>query len=183
MSYSEKKIYEIIPVGSYRVIKKCAKCGAKSNFVNTNSFRVNANGNKLDVWLIYQCEKCKQTYNLSIYERKNRSEIKKEEYEKFLANDIALSTMYGNNKMLFTKNKAEIDMENVGYRLAVLEEKGTGETRRIEIRNPYAIKIRTDRLLSGILQLTRNTVKVMIKEGRLSDIPAFAAEITEVEYR
>jgi hypothetical protein len=182
MSYSEKIIYEIIPIGSYKVIKNCAKCGGKSYFVNTNSFRVNANGNKLDVWLIYQCEKCRQTYNLSIYERINRTDIKNGEYEKFISNDIGLSAMYGNNKMLFTKNKAEIDMENVGYQLAVLKEKGIDEVRRIEIRNPYGIKIRTDRVLSEILQLTRNTVKALIKEGRLSGVPAFIAEITEVEY-
>ena len=44
-------------------------------------FRVNANGNILDIWLIYQCVECKHTLNLAIYERKKASSITKEEYQ------------------------------------------------------------------------------------------------------
>ncbi|HAH17569.1 MAG TPA: hypothetical protein DCL29_00905 [Eubacterium sp.] len=30
-------------------------------FVNSKRFRVNANGNSVDVWLIYRCKKCKHS--------------------------------------------------------------------------------------------------------------------------
>lgn len=81
MSYC-KKIYKIPPKTSYKIIRNCAGCGEKSDYINTERFRVNANGNKIDVWLIYQCEKCKYTYNLTVYERINPKLIK-EKYEKF----------------------------------------------------------------------------------------------------
>lgn len=105
--------YEMIPRESFLVIRGCAKCGRKTHFINTEKFRVNANGNKLDVWLIYQCEECKHTLNLAIYERQKVSSIPKEEYQRFLDNDEELARKYGTDLQLFQKNKAEIDFERV----------------------------------------------------------------------
>lgn len=108
MSYCRKTEYGMIPGDSFTVIRVCAKCGRKTRFTNTEKFRVNANGNKLDVWLIYQCEKCKHTLNLAIYERRKVSSIPKEEYQRFLDNDEELARRYGRDMLLFQKNKAEI---------------------------------------------------------------------------
>jgi len=69
MSYLKKIEYEIVLKDSFRIIRNCPKCGRKTYFQNTKKFRINANGNKLDIWLIYQCEECNHTLNLSIYER------------------------------------------------------------------------------------------------------------------
>lgn len=93
---------------SYEVIRKCAKCGKKEHFINTGCFRVNANGNKVDVWLIYQCAKCKHSLNLTIYERRKPSRIPQDEYERFMANDEELALQYGLDKEFFARNKAEI---------------------------------------------------------------------------
>lgn len=94
MSYLEKMEYEIIPKDSLSVIHNCSGCGKKSVFQNTKKFRVNANGNRLDVWLIYQCERCKHTYNLAIYERAKVSSISEKEYKSFLGNDEQLAETY-----------------------------------------------------------------------------------------
>ena len=87
MSYLTKIEYEIIPTESFSVIRNCSGCGIKMHYINTKRFRVNANGNKLDVWLIYQCEKCKHTLNLTIYERRTATSIPKEEYQRLLGNN------------------------------------------------------------------------------------------------
>ena len=76
----------------------------KMHYRNTNKFRINANGNKLDVWLIYQCKKCKHTLNIPIYERVSPQKIPKELYEGFLANDEELALRYAADPALF-KNK------------------------------------------------------------------------------
>ncbi|WP_084023929.1 DUF1062 domain-containing protein [Clostridium taeniosporum] len=39
------------------------KCNEKIHYINSGKFRVNANKNNIDIWLIYQCEKCKSTWN------------------------------------------------------------------------------------------------------------------------
>ena len=70
-------------------------------FISTRRFRVNANKNKLDVWLIYQCKKCKHTLNIPIYERVSPQKIPKKLYEGFLANDEELALRYAADSALF----------------------------------------------------------------------------------
>lgn len=99
MRYSKEK--------EYKIIHKCGRCGKKMPFVSTRRFRVNANKNKLDVWLIYQCQKCKHTLNIPIYERVSQQKIPGELYEGFLANDVELAVRYGTDAAFFkSKNFA-----------------------------------------------------------------------------
>lgn len=64
------------------VRRNCPKCNEKVLYINSERFRVNANKNSIDIWLIYQCEKCKSTWNMTIYERIKPYDIDKYEYEK-----------------------------------------------------------------------------------------------------
>ena len=93
MSYLREIRYEIVLEDSFWVFRNCQKCGRKTHFINTKKFRVNANGNKLDVWLIYQCRECRHTLNLAIYERRKVSAIPREEYQRFLDNEEELAEM------------------------------------------------------------------------------------------
>ena len=127
MSYYKKIEYKIQPKDSYKIWRNCAGCGLKTKYINTNHFRVNANGNLIDVWLIYQCETCKHTYNLSIFERVKSTTIDQRQYEKFLANDEELSYEYGNQKALFAKNKALIDSTELEYDIIKIGEKDVKE--------------------------------------------------------
>lgn len=92
---------------SVPVYHRCARCGKKRAFVNSGKFRVNANGNLLDVWLIYRCEKCKRTWNLTIYERVKPSKLAPGEYRRFLQNDPALAREYGNDVPFLKRNGAQ----------------------------------------------------------------------------
>lgn len=164
MSYLKEVEYKILPNDSYTVIRNCPKCGIKTNYINTNNFRVNANGNQIDIWLIYQCEKCKHTYNLTIYERIKPSAMSVDQYNKFLANDKELALAYGNTKALFARNKAEIDLEHINYDVVGIDKKRPKVDYGIVISNPYEIKIRADKVLSQILGITRNQIKQLIKQ-------------------
>lgn len=93
----------------YKVIHKCARCGRKMTFISTRRFRVNANKNKLDVWLIYQCKKCKHTLNIPIYERTVPQKIPGELYELFLANDEELAVRYALDAALFKRKNFVIE--------------------------------------------------------------------------
>ncbi|MGN1025845.1 MAG: DUF1062 domain-containing protein [Faecousia sp.] len=90
------------------VFHRCGGCGKKQAFVNTGKFRVNANGNRVDVWLIYRCGKCKHTWNLTVYERRNPGRIPAEEYERFLENDPELAAAYGKDIAFLKRNAAEL---------------------------------------------------------------------------
>lgn len=189
MSYLEEKEtkikyeYQIEPTESYAVIHNCAGCGGKERFVNTKRFRVNANGNRLDVWLIYQCEKCKHTLNLAIYERVDRKKIPTDEYQLFLKNDEVLAERYGMESAFFKRNRAEVDWENVPYAVGALCH-CEGKARSMEkmdlveignwnagntivVHNPYGIHIRPEKLISMVVNISRSAVKKMVNEKKI----------------
>lgn len=165
MSYCNKE-YIIRPKEAYRLIKNCQGCGRKSSFINTGNYRVNANGNRVDVWLIYQCEECKHTYNLTIHERIRPSELSVEDYERYLANDRELALQHGMDKNILARNKAEIDWENLSYELELLSEEAQ-QSSGILIRNPYNIKIRVDKVLADVLPINRSSIKKLMKQDAI----------------
>lgn len=171
MSYLKKIEYEIIPKDSFWVIRSCPKCGRKTHFKNTKKFRVNANGNKLDIWLIYQCEECKHTLNLAIYERQKVSSIHKGEYQSFLDNNEQLAEKYGKNMQLFRKNKADIDFDRLSYdfvkRHESTESRDFGEQMVITINNPYQLKLRPEKQIAEVLGLSRSQVKNLLEKGEI----------------
>ena len=181
MSYLSK--VKIVPNDSYHVIRNCPKCGCKTHYINTNNFRVNANGNNIDVWLIYQCEKCKHTYNLTIYERVKPNSIPQESYHKFMANDRELAYIYGNQKKLFMKNRAEVDLEHLSYEIVAEEykqEHGENGEKVITIYNPYAMKVRIDKVISEILEMSRNKVRTLIKEESIKVSGNYIGKMTQI---
>lgn len=172
--------YLIQPRESYRIHKNCPKCKGKSYYKNTDNFRVNANGKQIDVWLIYQCETCKSTYNLSIYERVRASALKQEEYEAFLRNDKDLAFCYGTKRSIFAENGAEIDTAGISYEIVRLEEIGQEEKEEFIIKNPYGIKVRTDKVMSEIMQISRSAARELFKKGILSSTQNYLSENTVV---
>lgn len=180
MSYLKKIEYEIILKDSFWVIRSCSKCGRKTHFKNTKKFRINANGNKLDIWLIYQCTKCKHTLNHAIYERQKVSSIPKEEYQHFLDNNEQLAEMFGKSMQLFRKNKADIDFDRLNYECVKLHEtiesSGFGEKILVTINNPYGMKIRLEKQIAMVLEMSRSQAKSLLEKGEIEikmELPQF----------
>ncbi len=168
MSYLKKYQWELVPENLPKVKRNCPKCNEKSHYINSEKFRVNANKNNLDIWLIYQCEKCKSTWNMTIYERIKPNDINKCEYEKFLSNDKELAREYAFNLSVYNKNKAEVILEDINYKLIQrkLEAYYINENELvIEIICNYPIEMRVDKLLSDKLGLSRSKIKDMHRKG------------------
>ena len=161
MDYCKTIEYRITPTKAYTIIRNCSGCGRKEHYVSTGNFRVNANGRQLDVWLVYQCEKCKHTYNLPIYERVSPEKIEDAQYQAFLGNDADTALQFGTDRNLFLKNRAEIDIERLECTIEKLNDdcakhEGVENSEiQIIIHNPYMLPIRPDRLLPEILQMSR----------------------------
>ncbi len=170
MSYLKIE-YEIVPTESFCVIRGCSGCGRKTHFRNTQKFRVNANGNRVDVWLIYQCEHCKHTLNLAVYERQKVSSVPKAEYEAFLSNDAQLAQQYGKTLSLFQKNKAAVDFERMNYSYVKLHEtiqdSGSDKSMELTIHNPCGLKIRPEKQIADVLALSRSQVKKRMAQGEI----------------
>lgn len=177
MSYIYIMEYEIVPKETYKIKRVCAGCGGKQFFECKEKFRVNANGNRVDVWLIYGCEKCGHTYHLPIYERVKMDRISKMEYQEFLENDVDTVFRYGTDKSIFGKNRAEIAWELAKFELVTMgknKPEFVNTPILVNLYNPYGIPVRKDKVLSKILQISRSKVIELINEGEL-----FVNEIKE----
>lgn len=195
MDYLRTIEYRIEPVSAYRIIRNCSGCGKKAAYVSIGQFRVNANGNRVDIWLIYQCEKCKHTYNLAIYERVSPNRISREKYRDFLGNDQELALQYGTDLDLLKRNKAEPDINGLEFRCkkehtkkklrkdaADQEHNAAGHKEGVclMIYNPYRLKIRVDRILPELLGLNRSQVKKMVQEKEIQFQGTYLALKTEI---
>lgn len=170
MSYVTRLECEIIPTNTFKIIRGCSGCGTKQTFSCTGKFRVNANGNQLDIWLIYGCNTCGHTYNLSIYERINQKKIPLNEYQKFLSNDESAVFRWGTDKCTFEKNKAEIDWSQNKYEIKIKTEQKENmivENILLKVTNSYHMPIRTDKLVAEMLRITRKQARHLLQEEKI----------------
>lgn len=107
--------WAIVPKTAPAIIRNCPGCRRKTAFHSSESFRMNANGNKIDVWLIYRCEKCDFSWNLDIYTRISPGFLDRRLYERFQQNDRTTALEYGCCKEILSRNKAEALWEQVEY--------------------------------------------------------------------
>ncbi|WIV13518.1 DUF1062 domain-containing protein [Proteiniborus sp. MB09-C3] len=170
MSYLNTIEWEIVPETIPEVKRNCPKCGEKKNYISSEKFRVNANGPLIDIWLIYQCKKCKSTWNMAIHERTNIKEISKDKYEKFLSNDKELAMEYGFDMNIHNKNRTEIIWDSVKYHIISKELNRAGKMENEQqyiIRCKYQLPIRVDRLLCEKLCISRSKVKDLYEKGAI----------------
>ena len=87
--------------------RQCPKCGDEA-YENSGRFRVNANGRKFDVFLIYRCAFCKATWNLTVLARVVPESVSPALYRAFLDNDDALALRYGCDAAFFEAQRRAV---------------------------------------------------------------------------
>lgn len=180
MSYIKREEWTILPGEAPAIRRNCSGCRKSSVFRSSGNFRINANGNKIDVWLIYRCEKCDTNWNMDIYTRVVPGALGQDWYDRFLANDRDTALEFGCRKEILSRNKAEALWEHVSFKVekTLCEAKDAGETedsvermipmeRLISIHNPYGIPMRLDKLLCSELGYSRRDVACLEDSGGL----------------
>lgn len=161
--------WELLLQNTPLVLKYCPKCGCQTAYESSGNFRVNANHNHLDVWLIYLCQKCSCSWNMDIISRVEKKAIDKDLYVKFLENDPELADHYAYDSNTHFKNKVVMDYNSLLYEI-----KGDNislpdlkEAVEIEILCKYALNLRLDKVLSRQLQVSRNELRRLEEEKRI----------------
>lgn len=171
MNYCKNVKWKIIALTTPMVKRNCSKCGNNASFKNSQKFRVNANKSKLDIWLIYQCEKCKSTWNMAIYERISPTDIDSTQYKLFLNNDVELAKKYGFDIAIHNKNKVKLEVENVEYEVIGEEinmlQSNFDERNKIsiDITCEYSLGLRVDKVLSKKLGISREKIKKLYESS------------------
>ena len=134
----------------------CSGCGGLKAFGSSNKIRLNANGRKLDAWLIYKCVTCDKTWNRPILERQNIRDIDPAVLEALQSNDpdwIRAQTF--NLEALRRRSQRIEEFPDYEIRQELLRDARDWEHLDIELSVPLPTSTRLDRLLASELGMSR----------------------------
>lgn len=164
----KKVLWEIVPKNTPAAIRNCRKCKSKEEFYSSNCFRVNANQNRIDVWLIYKCSKCNTTWNETIVERMNVKDIDRDLYEKFTANDVETAWKYCFDVETMKRNDTKFDYSKIEYEVVgediSINAMGK-EGYKVLIKLKHRFDLRLDRMLKDKLKISRTLLYNMVESG------------------
>lgn len=147
----------------------CSRCGGPRCYRSSGKIRVNANGRRIDAWLIYRCAVCDSTWNRPVVERREVSAIRPDFLLSLQANEPELARNLAFDVAAlkrWTGHVEEFDEVRVDKRLL---SQGAGPVLSLEIECvvPRQVGLRADRLLAGELQLSRSSLQRMEKAAQI----------------
>ena len=146
----------------------CGGCGGLRAFQSNDKIRLNANGRKLDAWLIYKCLTCDKTWNRPLFERQNVRDIDPATLEALQSNDIRwIRTESFNLDALKRKSQRIDEFPEFDIAREVLSETAGWTRLEIELVVPLPAGIRLDRLLASELRLSRTRLQMLHERGLL----------------
>lgn len=64
-------LWRVVPGCSFApIVRRCSGCHSDRPFECSEKFRLNANGRRLDAWLIYRCAVCAERWNAPVFRRR-----------------------------------------------------------------------------------------------------------------
>jgi hypothetical protein len=166
--------WTIIPRTAPQPWLNCNRCGGVRRFRTSDKIRVNANGKRLDAWLIYRCISCDNTWNRPILERQHVQTIDPEFLMSLRANEPALARRLASDVEELKRRAARVEAfdDVLVIRKVLLE--NTLPLRRLEIlcAVPQPTALRVDRLLAAELHWSRSRIQRMESAGELVVLPA-----------
>lgn len=180
--------WTVKPLTAPRPLLPCAGCGRPQSFRSSGRFRLNANGKRLDAWLLYLCTVCETTWKRPVVERQNVQRLEPAFLRALQANDAALAEAVAfdlTGLRRFAEEiaicgevsvKREIPAKGVGsadgHPLRGASRRGAPLSScsglQISLSAPMVTAMRTDRLLANELFLPRARIRQMERTGRLS---------------
>jgi hypothetical protein len=158
------------PTHTPRISWHCQACGQRREFQCAEKFRLNSNQRKVDVWLLYRCEKCSNTVNVEVYERKDPRTFAGDEFTRLLQNDAQLAWDYAFDFVMLKARSIrvdkKVDFEIVGDSL--LKSIADAPSVTLEIIPQYPIELRIDRLFSRLTGLSRNKINQLLALDHIS---------------
>ncbi|ODT05621.1 MAG: hypothetical protein ABS58_14970 [Mesorhizobium sp. SCN 65-20] len=148
----------------------CSRCGGHRPFACSHKFRVNANGKRLDAWLIYRCTGCDSTWNRPIFERRNRRELDPLLLHGLENNEPELASRLAHDAADLEQRVARVErFTQAAVRKQVLSQRdATSGAVEIRCTVAAAATLRIDRMLAGELCLSRKRIETLAADGRLT---------------
>ncbi|MER9333701.1 DUF1062 domain-containing protein [Mesorhizobium sp. M0293] len=168
--------WAIAPQTPPRPLINCNRCGTVKAYCSSGKFRVNANGKRIDVWLIYRCIDCDNSWNFGIFERCNRRDIEPALLQALESNDPALARCHAFDVVALRNRIGRVeefpDVAVHKCRLGGIRE--TATALELQLRLEMSTSLRLDRLLASELGISRSRLQAL-DERRLLIVVADSA--------
>jgi hypothetical protein len=150
----------------------CSGCGGLRAFESSGKIRLNANGRRLDAWLIYKCTGCDNTWNRTIFERKNVRDVDSATLDALQSNDPDWIRTEAFNLETLKKQSPRIDeFAACDVRKELLGESPGWKHLQIEFSTSLPVSARLDRLLASELKISRARLSALHEAGLLKARP------------
>jgi len=165
-------VWRVTPHGAPSVRRHCTRCDAPRAFVPTRNFRVNAQQKRVDIWLIYRCGVCDETWNRPLVERGRVSSVTPERLERLQRNDPGLALGYAFD-IQDLRNRGVIVDADLPFTIHAepISNGDRASPLSITIALARPIETRLDRLLATGLGISRSRIGSLWKSGALRVVP------------
>lgn len=174
MAHSLRVRWTLVPRTAPQPWLSCSRCGTATAFRSSGRFRVNANGRRLDAWLIYRCTACDTTWNRPLLERRSVESVAPSLLDALRANDPELARQVAFDTADLRRRTSRIEgATEVAVRKQLLSA-GPDPIQRLHITLtvPASTRLRLDRLLAAEFGIARKRPRDLQKTGRLTVSPS-----------
>ncbi|MEZ5912174.1 MAG: DUF1062 domain-containing protein [Paracoccaceae bacterium] len=150
--------------------RHCPTCGDARPFLSSGRIRLNANGQRLDAWLIYKCAQCKRTWNRPVADRVPRAaapDAVLEGWQQSLPDAVRVLEFDHAALSRFATRIDAGDAVSV-VKAVTAAPRGDPELATIALTAGMGVSLRLDRLLAQELGLSRSRLSRMARSGQLS---------------
>lgn len=160
--------WTIIPSIAPQPLINCNRCGGLKAYRCSGKFRVNANGKRIDAWLIYRCVDCDNSWNFGILERCNRRDIDPARLAALESNDPALARRHAFDVVALRNQVGRVEeFPDVAVRKDVLDDiRENALVLELRLKVEVPTSLRLDRLLANELGMSRSRLQAL-EERRL----------------
>jgi len=162
--------------------KHCSSCGDIRPFLSSGKIRLNANGRKLDAWLIYKCAACERTWNRPIAERLAVASISEADLQAMQRSDPSWVRVQEFDLASLKRycDRIELNPEVCVAKTSMGSMPGSWSAIVITIDAPRPTGQRLDRLLATELKVSRSSLQSMHRAGGLQIEPASRAGLKKL---
>ncbi|WP_313530834.1 DUF1062 domain-containing protein [Shinella sp.] len=160
--------WTVIPVHAPQPVLACSTCASPRPFRSSDRLRLNANGKKLDAWLIYKCTQCDKTWNRPLFERRNIREIDPATLQALQSSDAQWARRHAFDLDALRRKTSRIEVfpECVVEKTMLGACAGEGNL-EIVFSVPLPSQLRLDRLLASELAISRSRLQTLDVAGAL----------------
>ncbi|QEX16551.1 hypothetical protein FRZ44_18460 [Hypericibacter terrae] len=166
--------WRVTPLKTPRPWLHCPRCDARTPFVSSGKFRVNAQKKRLDAWLVYRCARCEQSWNFPLLERCPVNGIEPATLRALTENDAALAWHHAFDLTRLGRHSSQIEsFAELSVEKQLLSPRdGVATHAEIAIAAPYDCGVRLDKLLASEFGLSRSAIERLADAKALIVLPA-----------